>query len=45
MHSVHDGYVRKCRELGARGFVLKGQDRDVLLAAIRAVHQGNEFWP
>lgn len=46
MHSVHDGgeYIRKCRSLGAKGFLLKGQDRDVLLDAIRTVHVGEEFW-
>jgi len=44
MHSVHDGYVRRCRDLGAKGFVLKGQEKDVLLAAVQAVHAGNEFW-
>lgn len=46
MHSVHDGseYLRRCQHLGAKGFVLKGQDRDVLLSAVRAVHAGNEFW-
>lgn len=46
MHSVHDGseYLRRCQNLGAKGFVLKGQDQSVLLAAIRAVHTGDEFW-
>jgi DNA-binding NarL/FixJ family response regulator len=46
MHSVHDGseYFRRCRSLGAKGFLLKGQDRDVLLNAIRTVHAGEEFW-
>jgi DNA-binding NarL/FixJ family response regulator len=46
MHSVHDGseYLRRCQSLGAKGFVLKGQEKDVLLAAIRAVHAGGEFW-
>jgi CheY-like chemotaxis protein len=46
MHSVHDGseYIRRCRDLGAKGFVLKGQDRGVLLSAVRAAHAGHEFW-
>lgn len=46
MHSVHDGseYFRRCRSLGAKGFILKGQERDVLLSAIRTVHAGDEFW-
>lgn len=44
MHSMHDGHARRCRELGAKGFVLKGQEKDVLLAAVRAVHAGQEYW-
>ena len=46
MHSVHDGgeYLRRCQHLGAKGFVLKGQDQSVLLAAIRAAHTGDEYW-
>lgn len=44
MHSVHEGYLRRCRDLGANGFVLKGQEKDILVAAVRAVHAGNEFW-
>lgn len=44
MHSVDHGHVRRCRELGANGFVLKGEDNDVLLTAVRMVHAGSEFW-
>lgn len=46
MHSVHDGgeYLRRCRNLGARGLILKGQEREVLLTAIRTVHAGKEYW-
>ncbi len=44
MHSAHEGYLRRCRTSGANGFVLKGQEKDVLVAAMRAVHAGNEFW-
>ncbi|MDP1797251.1 MAG: response regulator transcription factor [Planctomycetaceae bacterium] len=46
MHSVHDGseYLRRCQKLGAKGFLLKGQEKTVLLAAVSAVHNGNEFW-
>jgi DNA-binding NarL/FixJ family response regulator len=44
MHSAHDAYLRRCRDWGTQGFVLKGQDGDVLLAAVRAVHAGEEFW-
>ncbi len=46
MHSVHDGneYLRRCQNLGAKGFILKGQEKKVLLSAVRAVHAGDEFW-
>ena len=44
MHSVNPGHIRRCRELGADGFVVKGEDKLVLLAAVRAVYAGNEYW-
>lgn len=46
MHSVLDGseILRRCRQLGARGFVLKGSDRELLLAAVRAAWAGAECW-
>lgn len=44
MHSAHEGYVRRCQTAGANGFVLKGQEKDVLVAAVCAVHAGQEFW-
>lgn len=44
MHSAHEGYLKRCRECGTQGFVLKGQEGDVLVAAVRAVHAGQEFW-
>lgn len=46
MHSVHDGseYLRRCQNLGAKGFVLKGQEKNVLLTAVRTAHIGGEFW-
>lgn len=40
----HEGYLGRCRTSGANGFVLKGQEQDVLAAAVRAVHASNEFW-
>jgi len=46
MHSVYDGaeYIRRCRALGAKGFIVKGREGRELLAAIRAIHAGEEFW-
>lgn len=46
MHTVDEGTKTaiQCRELGARGLVLKGQDREDLLRAIRSVHAGGNLW-
>lgn len=44
MHSIHDRYIPRSRELGASGYVVKGQEKDVLLNAVRTVHSGGEFW-
>lgn len=44
MHSVNRDHRCRCRELGANGFVLKGEDHAALLTAIRAVYAGHEFW-
>lgn len=37
--------VRRVRAAGARGFVPKSADADQLLAAIRAVHRGEQVFP
>lgn len=37
--------IRRCRELGARGFLIKGVDQDLLVAAVLAVSAGEEWWP
>ncbi|HET6424736.1 MAG TPA: response regulator transcription factor [Planctomycetaceae bacterium] len=46
MHTIDEGTktANRCRELGARGLILKGQDREDLLQAIRAVHAGRHLW-
>ena len=46
MHSVDDGSksLSLCREMGARGLVSKGQDKEGLLDAVRHVHAGDEVW-
>lgn len=46
MHTANEGTrsARRCRELGARGLILKGHDREVLLDAIRRVHAGEQLW-
>jgi len=44
MHSVHDGYLRRSRDLGAQGFVLKGQEKSVLVSAVLAASSGEEYW-
>lgn len=44
MHSVNHEQIRRCRELGAKGFVVKGEEKGALLAAVRTLHAGNEFW-
>jgi DNA-binding NarL/FixJ family response regulator len=46
MHSVQDGAltVRRCRELGAKGLLHKGEDQDRLIEAVRKVHAGKELW-
>lgn len=46
MHTVDEGTKTavRCQELGARGLVLKGQDREDLLRAIRSVHAGGNLW-
>lgn len=43
MHSMNDGHLRRCRILGAAGFVVKGHEHK-LIPAVRAVHTGGEFW-
>lgn len=46
MHTVDEGtkLALRSRELGARGLVLKGQDREELLQSIRKVHSGGDLW-
>lgn len=46
MHSVQDGsnVLRRCRELGAKGLVSKGQARDCLVDAVKSVSVGRELW-
>ena len=46
MHSVQDGMtaVRRCQELGAKGLVSKGQDKECLIAAVHRVRAGDEMW-
>jgi DNA-binding NarL/FixJ family response regulator len=46
MHSVNDGdeYVRRCRELGAKGLLQKGQDNRVLVEMVQRIHAGGEAW-
>lgn len=46
MHTIDEGTKTaiRCRELGARGLVVKGQDREDLLQAIRSVHAGRDLW-
>lgn len=46
MHSVYEGphFVRRSRELGAQGLLRKGHEKETLLAAIHAVHAGQQVW-
>ncbi len=46
MHSVDDGMksIRRCREMGARGLIPKGHDKDELLEAVRKVYAGQQVW-
>ena len=46
MHSVDDGMrsVRRCLEMGAKGLVVKGRDKEELLNAVRKVHAGQQLW-
>jgi DNA-binding NarL/FixJ family response regulator len=46
VYSTHDRqrYINRCRELGANGYLVKGVDKQVLLAAVRTVYAGEEVW-
>lgn len=46
MHSVDDGVksIRRCLEMGARGLIRKGHDKDELLDAVRKVYAGQQCW-
>jgi DNA-binding NarL/FixJ family response regulator len=46
MHTANDGseIIRRCRELGAQGLLLKGQDSQALRDAIRRVFAGERLW-
>lgn len=44
MHSVNSEYIRRCRDLGANGFIVKGDDKNTLLAAVHAVYAGHQYW-
>lgn len=47
VHSIRDNArtVRRCRELGARGYLVKGVDQHLLTAAVLAVAAGQEWFP
>jgi DNA-binding NarL/FixJ family response regulator len=47
MYSVVDSpnVIARCRELGATGYLVKGQDEFLLLRAIYAACDGRETWP
>ena len=38
-------YVKRCRELGARGYLVKGADEAQLVKAVRTVYAGEQIWP
>jgi two-component system nitrate/nitrite response regulator NarL len=46
MHTVDEGVksLRRCQEMGAKGLVPKGHDRQELLDAVHQVYAGQEFW-
>lgn len=46
MHSVQDGAlaVRRCQDLGARGLIRKGEEKDQLLAAVHSIYAGRDLW-
>lgn len=46
MHSVQDGAnaLRRCRELGAKGLIAKGQETDQLIDAVHRVYAGHDLW-
>ncbi len=46
MHSVQDGsnVIRRCMELGAKGLLPKGQEKEALIAALHRVHGGQQLW-
>lgn len=47
MYSIRDSVacVDRCRRLGANGYLVKGIDDRLLVAAVRAVHDGRQVWP
>ena len=46
IYSAHDrpDYVQRCASLGASGYLRKGVDNQVLVAAVRDAFAGQEVW-
>jgi two-component system invasion response regulator UvrY len=46
MYSIRDSAacVDRCRRLGANGYLVKGVDDRLLVAAVQAVHEGRAVW-
>lgn len=46
MHSVQDGTqaLRRCQDLGAKGLIRKGEEKQRLLEAVHNVHAGHDLW-
>jgi DNA-binding NarL/FixJ family response regulator len=46
MHSVQDGTqaIRRCQDLGAKGLIRKGEEKEQLLTAVHSVHSGRDLW-
>jgi DNA-binding NarL/FixJ family response regulator len=40
-----ESFIRRCRELGASGYIAKGGDVQTLLQALRQVAAGQFLWP
>jgi DNA-binding NarL/FixJ family response regulator len=38
-------YIDRCRRFGASGYLVKGSDDRLLVAAVHAVYDGGQMWP
>lgn len=47
VYSVHDDRlcIKRCRQLGANAYLVKGVDDHALVSAVHIVHEGGDAWP